>query len=134
MFCLETTFLIDLLKGKKDAIDVYIKIRDSKLYTTSISAWELLRGPKLVEKEEEFKVAVEMLENLEILPFSFKSAQIAVEIEDSLRKKGMEINLIDVLIAAIAIEHNLKLVTRDEHFSRIDGLEAINYSSEQNSG
>ena len=134
MFCLETTFLIDLLKGKKDAINVYLKIRDSKLYTTSISAWELLRGPKLVGKEEEFKVAVEMLENLEILPFSFKSAQIAVEIEDSLRKKGMEINLIDVLIAAIAIEHNLKLVTRDEHFSRIDGLEAINYSSEQNSG
>ncbi len=47
MFCLETTFLVDLLKGEEKAIETYKKIRDSKLSTTSISAWELIRGPKL---------------------------------------------------------------------------------------
>jgi len=51
MFCLETTFLIDLLRGRDEALKFYAKIRDSKLYTTSISAWELLRGPKLIGKD-----------------------------------------------------------------------------------
>ncbi|AAB89764.1 MULTISPECIES: type II toxin-antitoxin system VapC family toxin [Archaeoglobus] len=130
MFCLETTFLIDLLRGRDEALKFYAKIRDSKLYTTSISAWELLRGPKLIGKDKEFEVAVELLESLDVLPFSFNSAKIAVEIEKDLREKGMEVNLIDVLIASVAMEHSLKLVTRDEHFSRIKGLEVERYRPE----
>lgn len=130
MFCLETTFLIDLLRGRDEALKFYAKIRDSKLYTTSISAWGLLRGPKLIGKEKEFEVAVELLESLDVLPFSFNSAKIAVEIEKDLREKGMEVNLIDVIIAAVAMEHSLKLVTRDEHFSRIKGLEVERYQPE----
>jgi predicted nucleic acid-binding protein len=130
MFCIETTFLIDLLRGRDEALKFYAKIRDSKLYTTSISAWELLRGPKLIGKEKEFEVAVELLESLDVLPFSFNSAKIAVEIEKDLREKGIEVNLIDVIIAAVAMEHSLKLVTRDEHFSRIKGLEVERYRPE----
>ncbi len=68
-----------------------------------------------------------MLENIDILPFSFNSAKIAAEVESRLREKGLEINLIDILIASIAIEHGLRLVTRDKHFSRIEGLEVVNY-------
>jgi len=71
-----------------------------------------------------------MLESLDVLPFSFNSAKIAVEIEKDLREKGMEVNLIDVLIASVAMEHSLKLVTRDEHFSRIKGLEVERYRPE----
>lgn len=127
MFCLETTFLVDLLKGEKRAIEAYKKIRDSKFYTTSISAWELVRGPKLAGRKKELETALKMLENIDILPFSFKSAKIAAEVERHLREKGMEINLVDVLIASVAIEHGLKLVTRDKHFARIEGLEVVNY-------
>ncbi len=127
MFCLETTFLVDLLKGEKRAIETYRKIQDSKLFTTSISAWELIRGPKLAGKRKEFEIALEMLENIDILPFSFSSAKIAAEVESYLKEKGLEINLVDVLIASIAIEHSLKLVTRDKHFSRIEGLEVVSY-------
>ncbi len=127
MFCLETTFLVDLLKGEEKAIETYKKIRDSKLSTTSISAWELIRGPKLIGRKKELEVALEMLENIDILPFSFNSAKIAAEVESRLREKGLEINLIDILIASIAIEHGLRLVTRDKHFSRIEGLEVVNY-------
>ncbi len=52
-------------------------------------------------------------ENIEVFPFSFSSAKIAMEIESNLRKNGAEINLIDVLIASVAVEHGLKLVTRE---------------------
>ncbi len=127
MFCLETTFLIDLLKGEERAVEVYKKLRDSKIHTTSISAWEIIRGPRLIGKKEEFEVALEMLENIDVLPFSFNSAKIVSEVENSLKKKGLEMNLVDVLIASIAIEHDLRLVTRDKYFGRIEGLKVLTY-------
>ncbi len=127
MFCLKTTFLIDLLKGGERAVEVYKKLRDSKIHTTSISAWEIIRGPRLIGKKEEFEVALEMLENIDVLPFSFNSAKIVSEVENSLKKKGLEMNLVDVLIASIAIEHDLRLVTRDKYFGRIEGLKVLTY-------
>ncbi len=126
-YCLDTTFLIDFLKGKKEAIDFYKKIRNAKLYTTSISAWEILRGPKLIGKDREYNIALNLLENLDVLPFTINSAKVSAEIERNLREKGLEVNLIDILVASIAIEHGLKLVTRDRHFSRIEGLEVVEY-------
>ncbi len=44
-----------------------------------------------------------------------------------LKEKGRSINLIDVLIAAAAIENSSKLVTRDEGYMNIRGLEVEIY-------
>lgn len=52
-------------------------------------------------------LSINVLENINILPFSLKSAKIAAEVEGYLREKGVEINLIHVLIASVAIEHSL---------------------------
>lgn len=43
-------------------------------------------------------------------------------IKASLRKKGKPIPENDIWIAAIAIQHNLSLVTRDKHFNEVEGL------------
>lgn len=43
-------------------------------------------------------------------------------IKDLLHKKGHPIPENDIWIAALAIEHGLTLVSRDEHFKKIDGL------------
>lgn len=43
-------------------------------------------------------------------------------IKNLLHKKGHPIPENDIWIAAIAIEHSLTLVSRDEHFKNIDGL------------
>jgi len=43
-------------------------------------------------------------------------------IKNLLKKKGSPIPENDIWIAAVAIEHDLALVTRDEHFTNIDGL------------
>jgi predicted nucleic acid-binding protein len=61
------------------------------------------------------------------LPFTLTSAIIASEIELDLKEKGRSVNLIDVLIAATAIENNSKLVTRDEGYENIKGLEVVFY-------
>lgn len=126
-YCLETTFLVDFLRGRERAIKMYEKIRGHRLETTSITAWEILRGPKVVGREEEYKIAVRLLERLRVLPFTMNSARIAADIEAELRKKGREINLVDLLIAAVAIENGSRLVTRDEGYERINGLKVELY-------
>ena len=85
-FCLETSFLIDFLRGKEQAVEKY-KMRKAELVTTSIVALEILRGAKLVGRVKEYKDALKLLERLTILPFTLLSSIIAVNIEFELRKK-----------------------------------------------
>ena len=122
-YCLETSFIVDFLREKEDAIEKYREIKGRKLETTSVVAWEVLRGPKLTGRVKEYKEAVKLFERLNILPFTLTSSRIASEIELDLKEKGRSVNLIDVLIAAVAIENNSKLVTRDEGYMDIRGLE-----------
>ena len=44
------------------------------------------------------------------------------QIKDALRRKGRPIPENDIWIAAITLQHDLTLVTRDTHFEQIDGL------------
>ncbi|MEM2146164.1 MAG: PIN domain-containing protein, partial [Candidatus Jordarchaeaceae archaeon] len=72
--------------------------------------------------------AVKLIEKLTVLPFTSASARIATEIELDLKEKGREVNIIDILIAAVAMENNSKLVTRDEGYMQITGLQVESYS------
>ncbi len=46
-----------------------------------------------------------------------------------LRKKGTPVDDIDLLIAGIAIENNMMVITNNmSHFERIEGLEVENWS------
>ena len=126
-YCLETSFLVDFLRGKELAINKYEEIKGRKLETTSIVAWEVLRGPKLVGRVKEYEKAVRLLSRLKVVPFTLTSARIASEIEQDLRKKGKKINPIDVLIAAVVIERGSVLVTRDEDYKHVEGLKVEFY-------
>ncbi|MGB2728248.1 MAG: type II toxin-antitoxin system VapC family toxin [Halobacteriota archaeon] len=126
-YCLETSFVIDFLREKGNAIEKYRVIKKQKLETTSVVAWEILRGPKLYGRVKEYNEAIKFLERLNILPFTLTSSRIASEIELDLKEKGRSVNLIDVLIAAVAIENNTKLVTRDEGYMNIEGIEVEFY-------
>lgn len=125
-YCLESSYVIDFLREKKDALDKYREIKKQKLETTSVVAWEILRGPKLYGRVKEYNDAIKFLERLNILPFTLTSSKIASEIELDLKEKGRSVNLIDVLIAATAIENSSKLVTRDEGYLNVQGR-AVEY-------
>jgi len=125
--CLETSFLVDFLRGKEPAVNKYEEIKNEKLVTTSIVAWEILRGSKLVGKMKEYENAVRLLSRFRVVPFTITSAKIASEIEHDLKRKGKDVNLIDVLIAAVAIEEGSILVTRDEGYKHIEGLKVEFY-------
>jgi tRNA(fMet)-specific endonuclease VapC len=52
------------------------------------------------------------------------SAQRYGEIKDQLSKKGRPIPENDIWVAAVALQYDLTLVSRDEHFGLVPGLRA----------
>jgi tRNA(fMet)-specific endonuclease VapC len=50
------------------------------------------------------------------------------EIRSALQRKGRPIPENDIWIAAIALQLDLTLVTRDTHFEEIDGLKVMTWS------
>ncbi len=130
MACLDTSFLIDLLRGKgvvkdlKEELDRVEKVL--AIATPSISElWRgaLLSGNPPREKEK----IITLIHSLIILPFDETAAMEAAEIEAELIQKGSMIDTEDIMIAAIARRYGEKLVTRDEHFTRISSLRVLKY-------
>ena len=80
-----------------------------------------------IRKDEKEKIYA-LIESLVSLPLDKKSAFKAGEIDASLNKKGNKIDIEDVMIGAIAIINNEKLLTRNtKHFKRIKGLVVEEY-------
>lgn len=65
------------------------------------------------------------------LPFDGKAAKIYGEVRASLERKGTPIGSYDLQIAAIALTHNLTLVTHNiREFGRVDGLRIEDWEAE----
>ena len=125
MTIVDTCFLIDLMKGDPDAGE--ITKHHNPLRTTSVSSAEFLYGAKKSGKKKVYDVSEKFLGFFPILSFDAESAIIYADIASSLSGSGRHISTFDELIAAIALRHDEPLVTRDRHFSAIDGLEIISY-------
>jgi tRNA(fMet)-specific endonuclease VapC len=66
-----------------------------------------------------------------VVPMTDKSAKISAELYSLLRQTGKIIDDIDSLIAGIAIENDMTLVTNNEsHFEMISGLRIENWKKQ----
>jgi len=128
MVCLETTFLIDILKGDPGVKDIMNSLERNILLPASPSVMELWSGALLADLPEKEKEKIgSLLESLAVLPLDEAAAKGAGEIEVSLLKKGEMIDVEDVMIAAIAITNGEKLVSRDPHYARVKNLRLEKY-------
>lgn len=121
----DTCFLIDLMKGDPGAAEI-TKLHNP-LRTTAVSSAEFLYGAKKSKKKKACDVSEKFLRFFPVLPFDAESAVIYADIAHALSGSGRHISTFDELIAAIAIRHDEPLVTRDRHFSAVEGLEIITY-------
>jgi tRNA(fMet)-specific endonuclease VapC len=62
-----------------------------------------------------------------ILHCDLNVARVYGLLKQRLREKGRPIPENDIWIAATAANHNLILVTRDQHFDEVDGLTTIRW-------
>ena len=130
MVCLDTTFIIDLLRGKEEISSLKDNLdrTESRLAIAAPSVMELWVGAQLVSKSNEEKAKIdELLQSLIVLELNEHNAKLAGEIEAALIHNGQTIDTEDCMIAGIAISNGETLVTRDAHFARIPGLRVLKY-------
>jgi predicted nucleic acid-binding protein len=125
MKCLDTDLLIAILRGKEEARNKVAELdEESKGATTAINAFEIFFGAnKSARKNENVKEASKLLEKLHLFSLDLASSRKAAEISAKLSTEGEPIDYRDTMIAGIAMENDLTLVTRNKaHFARIKDL------------
>lgn len=84
-----------------------------------IVLFELVQGVRSAEEKTKILNALSNLEYAEMTKSLWRKAG---ELSASLRKKGANLPLSDILIASLAIEHNFQIFTLDKHFEQIPGV------------
>lgn len=127
---IDTDVLIDLLRDKKHAVS---KIRElekkEELATTDINAFELYFGAyNSRDKNRNISSTKGLLKTLTLLHAREENMETAGRIFAEKRAKGKMIEIRDLLIAAIALQHGYRLLTNNRgHFEWIDGLALQDY-------
>jgi tRNA(fMet)-specific endonuclease VapC len=107
----------------------------SKQYETInfsiITYYEIVSGLKHRDAHKKLTAFLQFASQNTVLPLTEHSVTLSAEHYAKLRKQGMPLADIDLLIAGIALANNLILVTRNEkHFKRIEGLDLADWSKE----
>ncbi len=119
MYCLDSDLLIELLRGKPDAIKC-VKTLEG-VTTTQFSAHELLFGT--MKGSKRYKDALSLLKALKPVDHNWDCMITGVQISQKLFEKGSPIGEFDVFIASNCLAKNMTLVTRNKkHFSKVPGL------------
>jgi predicted nucleic acid-binding protein len=125
---LDTSFLIDLLRGEESVEEVTDISASSTFFVTPVSVMELYEGVCLAASAGERREVERLLDGLRELEFTNAAAKRAGEVNAELHEDGQPIDVEDVMIAAVALENDESVVTRNtDHFDRIEGLETVTY-------
>lgn len=117
----------------RNDVNVVNRVRDylnehSKLNISIITYYEILAG---LEHKNAYKKIIEFegfTERNRIIVLTNQSAKFAAIKFGELKRKGIEIGTSDLLIAGIAIENDLQLITNNEkHFEPIEDLQIENW-------
>lgn len=129
MVLLDTSFLVDVLRGVKNMERIMDRLdREEDVYITAISIMELNYGALKSADEEEQARLLSFLASFDLLEFNVDSSIEASKIKYDLESSGSMIEIEDIMIAGIAKSNKQKLVTRNvKHFERIKGLEVEAY-------
>ena len=132
MKCLDSTFIIDLLRNKPNAKQKYLEIDKDLIVTTIINLYELMSGVYLTKDknyEKHLGVLNEFLKRINILQLSLLSVEKASKINGELSSEGKKIDDLDILTAGICLSNGCEVIVTEnaKHFSRIQGLKVETY-------
>lgn len=120
-YLLDTNIVIALWGGDNDVVRQFNQ--NMLVYVPSIVFGELYYGAKKSARSDLNLARIdEFASSVEMIDVDFRDARLYGEIKDQLRKNGRPIPENDIWIAALAMRHELTLVTRDAHFQSVQGL------------
>jgi len=125
MIVLDTSFLIDFFRGKNKTFDLV----NSDVATTVITYHEILSGVKHRKAKNEEKFFRRFFSDIKVLDFDLRAAEKSSEIMARILTMGKVVNVLDVLIAGIAITNGAeKIASKDKDFieiSKVTELEIL---------
>jgi tRNA(fMet)-specific endonuclease VapC len=120
-YLLDTNIIIAILADEPQAKASLAQAE--QVFLPSIAIGELCYGAKKsVKSAHNLERIDQFAASSVVLSCDTHTARQYGEVKNKLRLKGRPIPENDVWIAALAIQHNLTLVTRDEHFQGIENL------------
>lgn len=127
---LDTDVLIALLNGTLAASKAIERLEEDGelVQTTILNVYELLRGARISSYPEKNLAQVQdLIANMEVIGLNMQACDEGSKIYRDLRKGGHLIGEFDTLIAAIAKATGTSVLTRDNHFTHIQGITIINW-------
>ncbi len=131
---IDTDILSYYLKGDIDIIRNFEKYLDHYdiIEISLITYYEITSGLLAKNAFKQLSIFEEFVSENIIIPLTEKSVKISAEIYSTLRQSGTTVDDIDILIAGVAIENEMILVTNnDSHFCRIPGIKVQNWKKHQ---
>jgi tRNA(fMet)-specific endonuclease VapC len=125
-FLLDTNIVSALLKGEAIIADNIDKAETT--YIPIIVVGELYYGASFSSQIEKNTADLKLITSrYQTLSLDEETTIVYGNIKAALRKKGKPIPENDIWIAAIALQNDLPLVTRDNHFKEIESLSLVNW-------
>jgi predicted nucleic acid-binding protein len=124
-YLIDSDWLIDAAIGCTPALQLIGGLATRRPAISTISVAEVCEGAFGASEPAEALARVQtFLAGFVVLPVTTQISEQSAWLRFTLRRQGMLIPDMDLLIAATALEHDLTLVTRNErHFARIPGLQ-----------
>lgn len=131
MVLVDTTFLIDVMRGRDRAVDLLERLEKEgeTIAITTTTLFEFFRGLETVNltAAEKRRVA-EVVASRPVLPLNAAAAERAGRLDAQLWNAGEAIDPEDACIAGVALAQDETLVTRKaREFGRIGGLRLRTY-------
>lgn len=97
-----------------------------EVFISSIAIGELCYGARKSRRSKENLERIdELVATTAVLGCNIQTARYYGEVKNKLRLKGRPLPENDIWIAALALQYNLTLVTRDAHFQEVENLQII---------
>ena len=123
-FLVDTNALIRLFRADEHLIELFNQAE--RVIIPAIVAGELYYGAQNSKlKQDNLEKLSVFLAEYEVIEVDLPIAKTYGEIKAQLKKDGFTIPENDLWIAATAKANQLTLISYDEHFSRIEGLQVI---------
>ncbi len=121
---LDTNVCVQLLRNKPGNILHHLEHREpGSVGLCTVSLGELAFGAELSIREEEAGRVARLCSEFVMVPFSEEAAWVYGKLRGHLHRSGTPIGQLDLLIASVALQVGLILVTHNlEEFRRVPGL------------
>ena len=117
----DTCAWIDYFNGRATPLadSLAQALNDREIITCGVILYELFQGVRSDKEAEVLRTAFSSLRYLEMDSGLWLSA---AKLSASLRGKGITLPFSDIIIASIAKQHNLVVLTIDRHFQQVPDL------------